>query len=78
MNTSPQTKSNHQPSNAPGVEAWCNHPNDGSPARYKITGNDGAMHQITLPAPVMLGVRTVSWRRSGVENWLATQQSNVA
>ena len=31
-----------------------------------------------FPVPVKLGVRAVGWRRSDVENWLATRQSKVA
>ena len=48
MGTSPATKSNRPPSNALRFEAWRELPSDRAPARYKIKGNDGAVHQITL------------------------------
>ena len=31
-----------------------------------------------FPAPVKLGVRAVGWRRSDVENWLASRQTKIA
>jgi hypothetical protein len=48
LKTSPPTKTTRPPSNALRVEAWRDLPPDGSPARYRITGDDGAVHQITL------------------------------
>ena len=48
MKTSPPTKTTRHPANALRVEAWRDLPSDRAPARCKITGDDGAMHQITL------------------------------
>lgn len=31
-----------------------------------------------FPAPVKLGARAVGWRRSDVENWLASRQTKAA
>lgn len=36
------------PANALRVEAWRDLPSDPAPARYRITGEDGTVHQITL------------------------------
>ncbi|ALI56274.1 helix-turn-helix transcriptional regulator [Celeribacter marinus] len=30
-----------------------------------------------FPAPVKLGVRAVGWRRSDIENWLASRETKV-
>ena len=48
MKSIPAIKSNRPPANALRVEAWRDLPSDRAPARYKITGDDGAVHQITL------------------------------
>ena len=48
MKTSPATKANRPPTNTLRVEAWRDLPPDRAPARYKITGDEGAVHQITL------------------------------
>jgi hypothetical protein len=47
MKTSP-TKRIRPPANTLRVEAWRDLPPDRTPARYKITGDDGLVHQITL------------------------------
>ena len=31
-----------------------------------------------FPAPVKLGVRAVGWRRSDIENWLASRETKIA
>ena len=31
-----------------------------------------------FPAPVKLGARAVGWRRSDVENWLASRETKAA
>lgn len=31
-----------------------------------------------FPAPVKLGARAVGWRRSDVENWLASRETKIA
>ena len=48
MKTNPAIKSTRPPSNALRVDAWRDLPSDRTPARYKITGDDGVVHQITL------------------------------
>ena len=30
-----------------------------------------------FPAPVKLGLRAVGWRRSDIENWLASRETKV-
>ena len=30
-----------------------------------------------FPAPVKLGVRAVGWRRSDIDNWLASRETKV-
>lgn len=48
MKTTTTTNPTRPPANALRVEAWRDLPSDRAPARYKITGDDGAVHQITL------------------------------
>jgi prophage regulatory protein len=31
-----------------------------------------------FPAPVKLGARAVGWRRSDIENWLASRETKIA
>jgi hypothetical protein len=48
MKSKPAIKSIRPPLNALRVEAWRDLPPDRAPARYKIMGEDGAVHQIIL------------------------------
>ena len=36
-----------------------------------------AIKREDFPAPVKLGVRAVGWRRSDIENWLASRETKV-
>ena len=48
MKSNPAIKSTRPPTNTLRVEAWRDLPSDRAPARYKITGDNDAVHQITL------------------------------
>jgi len=48
MTINSQTKGDRPPSNTLRVEAWRDLPRNIAPARYKITDDNGAVHQITV------------------------------